>query len=72
MCIQKLKVNIIKKLLNLYLRKNNFDIIDINYDEKVIYLVSVESLNNQDILDYLHGKIEINYVEEKEILVKNQ
>ena len=28
--------------------------------------------NNQDILDYLHGKIEIEYIEEKEILVKNQ
>lgn len=59
-------------VLNLYLRKNNFDIVDINYDEKVIYQVSVESLNNQDILDYLHGKIEIEYIEEKEILVKDQ
>lgn len=58
------------EVLKNYLIKNQIDILDISYDDRIKYLLSSKVDFKAELCDYMQGKIEVSFIENKKILVK--
>ena len=58
------------EVLKNYLIKNQIDILDTIYDDKIKYLLSSNIDFESDLCDYMQGKISLGFIENKKILVK--
>lgn len=58
------------EVLKNYLAKNQIDVLEINYEDKIKYLLSSKVDFKADLCDYMQGKIEVSFIENKKILVK--
>ena len=58
------------EVLKNYLAKNQIDVLEINYEDKIKYLLSSKVDFKAELCDYMQGKIEVSFIENKKILVK--
>ena len=58
------------EVLKNYLIKNQIDILETEYEDKIRYLLSSNIDFEKDLCDYMQGKITISFIENKKILVK--
>jgi len=58
------------EVLKNYLIKNQIDVLEINYEDKIKYLLSSKVDFKAELCDYMQGKIEVSFIENKKILVK--
>ena len=59
------------EFLNLYIKENKFELIDINYEENVLVNISCKDLDCDDLMNYLQGKVKIEFLSDTQVLVKN-
>lgn len=54
-----------------YMKENNIEIIDVQYQQKIVYKVSSLEIDQEDLNNYLNCKISVILLDERIVLVKN-
>lgn len=62
----------VNEILKRFLEMQNIAIRDIMYQDNIKYLISCPDLNQDEIKDYMQGKIEIEYINEEEVLIEGE
>ena len=57
-------------VLNIYLKDHNIDILNEEYEEKVVYTISCIEVDKQDLLNFLKGQVDIEFINEELVLTR--
>ena len=57
-------------VLNIYLKDQNIDILNEEYEEKVVYTISCIEVDKQDLLNFLKGQVDIEFINEELVLTR--
>ena len=59
-------------LLNMYFKANKCEVLDEQYEEKASFTVSCVTLDKQELLNYLKGQVEIEFIKDELVLARKE